>query len=562
MSQATAIVTGFTILTFFVVLLPVSSSENITQPVAPDTACDVTTNPSFCKTLIPSRARSDLYGYGRYLIKKSLQQSAKFSFLLDRTVRGKRRLSPLATGALNDCLLLSELSTDFLISSLTTLDSNDTTNLPDAQGDKVHTLLSAIITNQQTCLDGLNEASFLKQRDPLHAPLNDDKKLFSVSLAMFAHSWVPKNKTRKAAPGAAKHKPGRHLSDELAVREDGIPYWVNRGIFRMNRRMALEGDSVLVNDLVTVAQDGSGNFTTINDAVAAAPDKSIADNGYFVIYVTAGVYQEYVSIGKKKMNIMMVGDGINQTIITGNRSVVDGWTTFHSATLAVVGQGFIGIGFTVQNTAGPAKHQAVAVRNGADTSTFYQCSFEGYQDTLYTHSLRQFYRECDVYGTVDFIFGNAAVVFQNCNLYARLPLPGQNNMFTAQGRSDPNQNTGTSIVNCSILAAPDLAADGKTQSYLGRPWKEYSRTVYMHSFIDGLIDPAGWSPWSGDFALSTLYYGEFGNRGPGSDPSRRVQWPGHHIMTLNDTSNFTVVNFVQGNAWLPTTSVTFSAGLD
>ncbi|KAF3780450.1 hypothetical protein EJ110_NYTH39203 [Nymphaea thermarum] len=227
MSPATAIVTGFTILAFFVVLLPVSSSENITQPVAPDTACDVTTNPSFCKTLIPSRARSDLYGYGRYLIKKSLQQSAKFSSLLDRTVRGKRRLSPLATGALNDCLLLSELSTDFLVSSLTTLDSNDTTNLPDAQGDKVHTLLSAIITNQQTCLDGLNEASFLKQRDPLHAPLNDDKNLFSVSLAMFAHSWVPKNKSRKASPGAAKHKPGRHLSDELAVREEGIPYWVN-----------------------------------------------------------------------------------------------------------------------------------------------------------------------------------------------------------------------------------------------------------------------------------------------------------------------------------------------
>lgn len=97
--------------------------------------------------------------------------------------------------------------------------------------------------------------------------------------------------------------------------------------------MAIEGDSVLVNEIVTVAQDGSGNFTTINDAVDAAPEKSDAGNGFFVVYVTAGVYNEYVSIGKKKTNIMMLGDGINQTIITGNRSVVDGWTTFQSATL-------------------------------------------------------------------------------------------------------------------------------------------------------------------------------------------------------------------------------------
>ena len=82
----------------------------------------------------------------------------------------------------------------------------------------------------------------------------------------------------------------------------------------------------------------------------------------------------------------------------------------------------------------------MAARNGADLSTFYHCSFEGYQDTLYTHSLRQFYRECDIYGTVDFIFGNAAVVFQDCNIYPRLPLQGQFNAIsiTAQGGTDPN----------------------------------------------------------------------------------------------------------------------------
>ena len=124
--------------------------------------------------------------------------------------------------------------------------------------------------------------------------------------------------------------------------------------------------------------------------------------------------------------------------------------------IAVVGEGFVAINMTFRNTAGAVKHQAVAVRNGADFSAFYSCSFEGYQDTLYTHSFRQFYKDSDIYGTIDFILGNAAVVFQNCNLYARLPLPSQINAFTAQGRTDPNQNTGISIQNCTVTADDDL----------------------------------------------------------------------------------------------------------
>ncbi|KAK2381751.1 putative pectinesterase/pectinesterase inhibitor [Trifolium repens] len=107
---------------------------------------------------------------------------------------------------------------------------------------------------------------------------------------------------------------------------------------------------------------------------------------------------------------------------------------------AVSGERFIAVDITFKNTAGPEKHQAVAVRNNADLSTFYRCSFEGYQDTLYVHSLRQFYRDCKIYGTVDFIFVNAAVVFQNCNIYARKPTENQKNAVTVQGRTDPNQN--------------------------------------------------------------------------------------------------------------------------
>lgn len=217
---------------------------------------------------------------------------------------------------------------------------------------------------------------------------------------------------------------------------------------------------------------------------------------------------------------------------------------------------------TFQNTAGAIKHQAVAVRNGADLSTFYSCSFEGYQDTLYAHSLRQFYRECDIYGTVDFIFGNAAAVFQNCNIYPRLPMSGQFNAITAQGRTDPNQNTGTSILNCTIKPADDLAnSTTTTNTFLGRPWKEYSRTVYMESFMDSFINPAGWQIWSGDFALNTSYYAEFNNTGPGSNTSARVTWLGFHVINATDAANFTVANFVFGDDWLPQTGVPYFSGL-
>lgn len=229
----------------------------------------------------------------------------------------------------------------------------------------------------------------------------------------------------------------------------------------------------------------------------------------------------------------------------------------------MVGNGFIAKGITFENYAGPSKHQAVALRSGSDLSAFYQCSFVGYQDTLYVHSLRQFYRECDVYGTVDFIFGNAAVVFQNCALYARKPNENQKNIFTAQGREDPNQNTGISIINSKLAAAADLIpVQSSFKSYIGRPWKLHSRTVILQSNIGDLVEPVGWLEWDGDFALSTLYYGEYSNRGPGSNTSSRVTWPGYRVITnRTEASQFTVGNFLQGGDWLNSTTVPFFLGL-
>lgn len=217
---------------------------------------------------------------------------------------------------------------------------------------------------------------------------------------------------------------------------------------------------------------------------------------------------------------------------------------------------------TITNTAGPEKHQAVALRVNADFVAFYRCVVDGYQDTLYTHSFRQFYRECDIYGTIDYIFGNAAAIFQGCNIVSKLPMPGQFTVVTAQSRDTPDEDTGFSMQNCSILATVDLFnSSNRVKSYLGRPWREYSRTVIMESFIDDFIDGSGWTKWTGGEGLDTLYYGEYNNNGPGSETGKRVNWSGYHIMSYEDAFNFTATEFIAGDGWLGSTSFPYDNGI-
>lgn len=136
----------------------------------------------------------------------------------------------------------------------------------------------------------------------------------------------------------------------------------------------------------------------------------------------------------------------------------------------VSGDGFWARDMTFENSAGPEKHQAVALKVSSDLSVFYRCSFRAYQDTLYVHSNRQFYRDCYVYGTIDFIFGDATVVLQNCDIFVRKPMSHQSNFITTQGRDDPNNNTGISIQ--SYRVRPDsefLTLKESFKTCLGRP---------------------------------------------------------------------------------------------
>lgn len=396
--------------------------------------------------------------------------------------------------------------------------------------------LSAALTNKNTCLEGLDSAS-----GPLKPVL--------VNSLIEAYKHVSNSLSILAKSGSSRGSNHRRRLLRAA------PAWV----LRHHARFLQSLDEYDPSQVLTVAADGTANFTTITDAINFAPNNSY---DRIVIYVKEGIYDENVDIPSYKPNIVLMGDGRDVTVITGNRSVADGWTTFRSATVSVSAEGFLARDISIENRAGAAKHQAVALRVNADFAAAYKCTISGYQDTLYVHSFRQFYRECDIYGTIDYLFGNAAVVFQACNIISRMPLPGQFTVITAQSRESPDEDTGMSIQNCSVLASDELYGKATAvKSYLGRPWKIYSRTVYLESYIDDFIDPSGWTPWPGNEGLDTLYYGEYENEGPGSGTQNRVNWPGYHVMDYYDASNFTVSEFISGAEWLDSTSFPYDDGI-
>ncbi|XP_057980298.1 pectinesterase-like [Malania oleifera] len=451
--------------------------------------------------------------------------------------------------ALHDCLETLDETLDELRKAAEDLSDYPNGKSLSHHANDLKTLLSAAMTNQDTCIDGFSHEDADKG---VRLKLLDGQvhveHMCGNALAMIKNmtdlDMMAEEKQRAAS--------GRRTR-EVQAAEGGWPEWLSAG----DRRL-LQSPTVTPN--VVVAADGSGNFKTVAEAVAAAPEKS---STRYVIKIKAGVYRENVEVPKKKTNIMFMGEGRKNTIITASRSVRGGSTTFHSATVAAVGERFLARDITFENTAGASNHQAVALRVGSDFSAFYQCDMLAYQDTLYVHSNRQFYINCLIAGTVDFIFGNAAAVLQDCDIHARRPDPGQKNMLTAQGRTDPNQNTGIVIQKCRIGSTSDLRpVQSSFPTYLGRPWKEYSRTVVMQSSITDVIHPAGWHEWDGPFALDTLYYGEHQNTGSGAATGGRVNWKGYRVITsATEAQMFTAGNFIGGGGWLRDTGFPFSLGL-
>ncbi|KAG4949535.1 hypothetical protein AAZX31_15G174800 [Glycine max] len=433
--------------------------------------------------------------------------------ILKSELRSVKNDFHLPDAAVSTCLDLLDLSADELSWSISAVQSsqgndNSTGNL----SSDLRTWLSAVLANTDTCMDGFEGTN--GNVKGLISTVIDQAKWLLQKLLTLVKPYVNDFSSRNSR---VKFPSWIEAEDKMLLQTNGVP-----------------ADTV-------VAADGTGNFTKVMDAVQAAPVYSMRR---FVIHIKKGVYEENVVINKKKWNLVVIGEGMDATVISGNLSRSENLTTFKTATFAVNGRGFIAKGITFRNTAGPQRNQSVALRSDSDLSVFYRCGIFGYQDSLYAHSLRQFYRECRISGTVDFIFGHA-------------------NAATFQGEMYPNRSSGFSIQFCNISADYDLLPYlNTTSTYLGRPWKPYSRTIFMQSYISDVLSPEGWLEWNGTLYLDTLLYAEYKNYGPGARLDNRVKWPGYHVMNdSREAYNFTVANLILGELWLPSTGVTFTPGL-
>ncbi|KAI5575611.1 hypothetical protein BDE02_10G222600 [Populus trichocarpa] len=497
--------------------------------------CDVTLYKDSCYNSLAPVAKPDqlqpeeLFKLAIQVAKNELSKASQH-FSKDGGVLYNGVKDNMTITALENCQELLSLALDHLDNSL---EAGHGVNVIDIVDD-LRSWLSTSGTCYQTCIDGLSET---KLEATAHDYLKNSSELTSNSLAII--TWIS-----KVASSVNIHRRLMNYEDQE------MPKWLHP-----EDRKLLQSSDLKKKADVVVAKDGSGKYKRISDALKNVPEKS---KKRYVIYVKKGIYFENVRVEKKQWNVMMIGDGMKETIVSASLNVVDGTPTFSTATFAVFGKGFIARDMGFRNTAGAIKHQAVALMSNADMSAFYRCSMDAFQDTLYAHANRQFYRECNIYGTVDFIFGNSAVVIQSSSILPRKPMQGQQNTITAQGKIDPNQNTGISIQNCTIWPYGDLSS---VKTFLGRPWKNYSTTVFMRSMMGSLIDPAGWLPWTGNTAPPTIFYSEFENFGPGASTKNRVKWKGLKTITNKQASKFTVKAFIQGEEWLTGTGISYKPGL-
>ncbi|MDY7094844.1 MAG: pectinesterase family protein [Acidobacteriota bacterium] len=264
-----------------------------------------------------------------------------------------------------------------------------------------------------------------------------------------------------------------------------------------------------------VAQDGSGDFTTIQGAVAKIGMGSPQEPA--TIYVRQGVYRERVYVQREKRYVRLVGEDPENTVLVyglhANITGPDGLQigTFRTPTLYLDADDFTVENLTIQNDAGPVG-QALAVAVHGDRVIFRNSRFLGHQDTIFLNRGRHYFEDCRIEGTTDFLFGGATAWFENCDLHA---LAGSYLTATA---TPPESAYGFVFHRCRVRVA-----EGEL-TYLGRPWRDHAATLFLRSELGAGIHPEGWHNWDKPWREATSRYLEYGNTGPGADRSRRVPW--------------------------------------
>jgi pectinesterase len=288
---------------------------------------------------------------------------------------------------------------------------------------------------------------------------------------------------------------------------------------------------------IVVDQKGTGDFKTIQEAIDAArayPSKRIT------ISIKDGTYYEKVKVHAWNTTISFIGESRERTIITYddyfNKIGLGRNSTFYTYTVLVEGNDFFCKNLTIRNTSGPVG-QAVALNVNANRVMFTNCSFLGNQDTLYTsgEGTKNYFKDCYIEGTTDFIFGDATVLFENCIINSK-----SDSYITAA--STPKDTTyGYVFKNCKLTADKNA-----TKVYLGRPWRPYAKTVFINCEMGKHILPEGWHNWSKPEAEISSFYAEYNCTGEGFQPKTRVAWS--HQLKSSEAKKYTIENILDSDS--------------
>jgi pectinesterase len=302
---------------------------------------------------------------------------------------------------------------------------------------------------------------------------------------------------------------------------------------------------------ITVAVDGSGDFTSIQEAIystKAFPDKPIT------IFIKNGTYKEKIKVPAFNTHLRMIGEDPKKTIITWDdyfKKINKGRnSTFYTYTLKVEADDFIAENITIENSAGPVG-QAVALHVSGNRVVFRNCRILGNQDTLYStgENSKQYYDHCYIEGTTDFIFGSATALFSECQINSL------SNSYITAASTPPDKKFGFVFMHCLLTAS-----DNVEKVFLGRPWRDFANVAFIECRLEDHILPEGWANWGGTSRDKTAVFREFNNSGPGAITEKRVAWS--HQLPPRKASCFKMKNILSPNLLNPVEVETWTSKPD
>jgi pectinesterase len=302
-----------------------------------------------------------------------------------------------------------------------------------------------------------------------------------------------------------------------------------------------------------VSADNSGTHSTIQAAIAAAPDNGTNE---FTILIKPGIYEGPFLVGKSKRRLRLVGEEARNTVLTWPYNVNERKASkayqFNPG-LVVVGDDFCAENLTLQNTSGD-HGQALALRVDNDRAVFENCRILGWQDTLMVNNGRHYFTNCYIEGRVDFIYGSATAVFDQCVIHSK------NGGYVTAASTPKEREFGFVFLNCKLTGDEvpwvDPADPAKAKvwaqpnAYLGRPWRPYAQVAFINCDLGDHVKPAGWHNWGNPTNELTARFAEYGSTGPGATPTARVKWA--RQLTDEEAKGYAVENILKGkDGWSP-----------